>query len=407
MITGGGVAGVGGAGGDSSSTGGNTSAGGANNGGNTGAGGANNGGAVGQGGAGAMNSGGAGGSSGGGGSGGAGGTSTVGDLVVTTNADENDVGATATAPGGTGLSLREAITISNATPGVQSITFKSGVVVAPSSLLPSFTEPAHLIGGVVNWSAIVNCLVITASSTLIDGIEVYGCKGRPILVSSGSGTQVTNCNLHDNGQPLEVLAGATPSTIGPNNVVRNSGSHGIAIYADNSEVTGNRVFDSAVSDLFISGGTLNTRVVGNLLVRAGTSGIGMGATTANVVIWFNTVVENANTGVVVGQASGIDLRDNILAYNTLYGVVGTDSKFTQQDYNLFFGNGSGTCNPCTLGPHTVLADPLFVNCAADDFTLQAASPAGNVGIDLAVDRNGAGAGNFNGSAPDLGYWESP
>jgi hypothetical protein len=46
-----------------------------------------------------------------------------------------------------------------------------------------------------------------------------------------------------------------------------------------------------------------------------------------------------------------------------------------------------------------------VNAAGDDFTLQSGSPAIDAGIPVGSDRNGAGAGDYNGTAPDLGYWE--
>src|SRR5258708_4367972 len=47
--------------------------------------------------------------------------------TVTTLLDENDPGATAASPGGTGLSLREAIALANANPGNDTIFFASGL----------------------------------------------------------------------------------------------------------------------------------------------------------------------------------------------------------------------------------------------------------------------------------------
>jgi hypothetical protein len=44
------------------------------------------------------------------------------NFVVTTRIDEDDVGATVTDPGGTGLSLREALRLTDATPGPDTIT---------------------------------------------------------------------------------------------------------------------------------------------------------------------------------------------------------------------------------------------------------------------------------------------
>jgi hypothetical protein len=136
-------------------------------------------------------------------------------------------------------------------------------------------------------------------------------------------------------------------------------------------------------------------------------GIGMGTGTTGTVMWFNTIVQSGSNGISVGQATANDLRNNILAFNGANGVASTDAKFSQQDYNLFFGNVSGSCSPCTPGVHSVLLDPRFANAGADDYTLQTGSPAIDAGTPVASDRNGAASGNFNGSAPDLGYWESP
>ena len=50
------------------------------------------------------------------------------DFVVTTSADEADNGATVASPGGTGLSLREAIALANADPStIDTITFDASL----------------------------------------------------------------------------------------------------------------------------------------------------------------------------------------------------------------------------------------------------------------------------------------
>ncbi len=349
---------------------------------------------------------GSGGSSGGGGTGGSG---SVGDLIVTTNADEANAGATVAAPGGTGLSLREAITIANATAGAQTITFQNGIVVAQTSALPTIADALTISGGVVNGAGIPNnqdCLLIAAGPTTLDGLELYACRGRPIYVTGGNDVHISNCNVHDNSGPVQTADTAgTGTIIGPGNTIAGSTGHCTAIYNDNALVLDNRIQDCGGVVVFLSGTAANTRVIGNLLLR-GTFGISMGSGATGTVMWHNTIAQNSASGVNVGQASPNDLRNNIFALNSIYGVAASDARFTQNDHNLYFGNGSGTCNPCMLGTGSLQSDPLFVNAAGDDFTLQAASPAINAGTPLGVDRNGAAAGDFNGAAPDMGYWES-
>ena len=164
--------------------------------------------------------------------------------------------------------------------------------------------------------------------------------------------------------------------------------------------------DCANDGIFVSGKSAGSRMIGNLVVRADT-GVGMGVGASGSVMWFNTIVQSVASGFNIGQSSANDLRNNISAFNGAYGIVASDAKFTQQDDNGLFNNASGSCTVCTPGTHSVLLDPKFVSMATGDYTLQPGSPMINVGIAVGVDRNGAKAGDFDGSAPDLGFWESP
>jgi hypothetical protein len=344
------------------------------------------------------------------GAGGSGGASGAGGLIVTTNADENDAGATPTMPGGTGLSLREAITIANATAGAQTITFQNGVVVALTNTLPTITQSTTILGGSVNGTALANgrdCLVVGAGPSVIDGLAVTGCPGKPISVTGGNDVHISNCTVTQNAEPLEVgsVAG-TGTIIGPGNVITGSAGHCVAVYNSGTLVLDNRIIGCGTNGIFVSGRSATTSVIGNLIVRAET-GIGMAVGATGTVMWFNTVAQSVLHGINVGNSATNDMRNNILAFNGDAGTWGQDSRFSQQNYNLFFGNTNGTCSPCIPGPNSVFLDPRFVNAAADDYTLQAGSPAIDAGTPVAVDRNGAGSGNFNGTAPDLGYWEAP
>jgi len=327
---------------------------------------------------------------------------------VTTNADENDAGATPATPGGTGFSLREAITLANATAGAQTIGFKAGIVVAQTSPLPTLTQAATIIGGVVNASAVTakkECIVINGSSIVIDGLEIYGCRARPIYIIGGSSNQITNCNVHDNDAGVETGTSSGTLTIGPNNVIRNSGGSCVLINVDSAQVIDNRIDTCAANGVFLAS-SANSRVIGNLILR-GNPGIGTSSGTTNATIWHNTIALSGAMGMTAGSMTLGDVRNNIFALNGTYAFTGANGDFAFQDYNIYFGNPSGVCNGCTPGPNTSQLDPKFANVAGGDFTLLAGSPAINFGTILATDRNGAAPGNYNGTAPDAGYWESP
>jgi hypothetical protein len=348
------------------------------------------------------------GNSGNGGNSGSGGAP-AGDLVVTTGVDENDAGASVAAPGGAGLSLREAINIANTTAGAQVITFETGVVVALTDELPVISEGLTIAGGVVDGAGAPNnkdCLLVAAGPSTIDGLQITSCKGRPVYVTGGNDVHIRNCTVQTSGAALEVTATAgTGTVIGPDNTIAGSLSHCVAIYNDGSQVVDNRITDCGSSAVFLSGNVAGANIIGNLMLRAN-FGVGMASGTTGAVMWFNTIAQCASTAINVGQATANDARNNILANNGQYGVSGATSRFTHLDYNLSFGNGTTACNACTPGPNSLDVDPLFVNPAVDDYTLKIGSPAINAGTSLGVDRNGATVGDFNGAKPDLGYRES-
>src|SRR5258706_12056369 len=69
------------------------------------------------------------------------------DVVVTTSADENDANATPSTPGGTGLSLREAMTYVNGLAQAKVIHFKNPMTIITTAKLPALTAPGASIVG--------------------------------------------------------------------------------------------------------------------------------------------------------------------------------------------------------------------------------------------------------------------
>jgi PKD repeat protein len=339
------------------------------------------------------------------------------DLVlVTTAIDENDSGATPGTPQGTGLSLREAISYSNATAGKQSILVPAGFSIALSSQLPNPTDAAgvDIVGDGAVWDGTGmgpadDCIQPTAP-TRIFGFEIRNCRRSPLRLAFGAGdSQFSRLNIHDNSQP--VFLNDTNVLFGPDNEVSHSAGHCVSVVGQSDTIAWNYIHDCATRGIDLTGSSDGALVIGNV-ITASNPGIFFGAGSNSSVLVHNVVHANLGDGVWVGSFSdtGIELQNNILSSNAGYGLRATDSVFAVNDHNDYFGNVQGTCTSCSsLGPASLESDPLYLSPASDDYRLQLSSPNVNAGIDTGQDVNGPEPGNglFSGSNPDIGARESP
>lgn len=363
------------------------------------------------GGAGAMA--GAGGSTSAGGSGGTmgtgGGNASAADYHVTTGADEEDVGATATDPLGEGLSLREAILLANEEPGTQIVGIQPGLVTLLTEPLPAITGSLLLLGGQTEIDATSatttsGCIVVRAPVTL-ENFTIRGCPAEPVYVGSGSGSQIRTVRFIDNAKALTTSETASRTRIGPDNEFFGSASDAIALAGAEDQVFDSTIRAPGGNGIFVDTGATNASIVGNLIVRA-VRGVSFSSGADGATIWHNTIVSSTESGIATGQSAGLDVRNNIFTHAANYGVAGDDAAFSALDHNLYFDNGLGDCNPCTVGTNAVLADPLYQNVHGDQFTVQPTSPAIDAGQDTGADVNGVRSGLFDGLAPDLGFAEA-
>jgi hypothetical protein len=335
------------------------------------------------------------------GSGGAGSGGAMGTYHVTTNSGDGSPG-----------SFRAAVDAAMAAGTPASITFEPDLVITMSEKVPTTSSDIEILGNNTHLdfsslSGNPDCFFAIGGTLVLDGLEISGCPNNPIVLSASVNSQITNCYIHDNGGYIATGTSSSGTVIGPDNVIVNSGGHGLFLNAAGDVVIDNQIFDSTGSGVYLSGTADSSSVIGNLIVRSNV-GIQFASGTTGTSVFWNTIATTSGNCITVGQATGIDIRNNIISYCGIYGVVGAQANLAALTHNLFFQNGTAHCSQCTPGTGSLVdVDPLFTDFAGDNFFPALGSPVIDAGVDITgVDRNRSGPGNSYGLAPDIGYVET-
>ena len=124
----------------------------------------------------------------------------------------------------------------------------------------------------------------------------------------------------------------------------------------------------------------------------------------------NTICHGANGGMAC-YSYGALIKNNIIAFNTTYGIWGGGNQITPT-YNDVYGNNSNYSAGAGPGVGSISVDPLFVSVPDHDYHLTHESPCINAGDpnpqynDLDGTRNDLGAYPFLGGFPvalDIAY----
>jgi hypothetical protein len=305
-----------------------------------------------------------------------------GCLVVTTVTDELDSGESATPPHlGSGLSLREAITLANAAPGAGCVGFVAPLALTWTMNPPTISDALELHG---------------AGSVLADAQNV---ASGLVVGAGGGGTVIEDLAVVGYDQGITVSAGNV--TLGPG--VRVEGNNvGVRLFAAGSRIVGSRILTSNGSGVEVQAN--DTTIDLTVVAHNGAAGIITSAGVSGLTVRHVTLDGNATGCNFRSNPTGVLIRNTIISHSAGAGIDASGATQMDVDYVDTFGNNVA-CSGCTLGARSILGDPGFVDAAALDYHLVATSPAIDVGIDTALDVNGAGAGRFNGAAPDLGAFE--
>ncbi len=259
-----------------------------------------------------------------------------------------------------------------------SVTFSGGA--ANSSLIAGFTiwgsGPAvHVPAG--DSPSIEDCVIRDNSASAGSGLYIRGsvqvrrCEfsnnsassvGGPIYLRGATDVVIDSCLFHDN-----VTGNTGPIRI--ENCRRISFSHNVAHNNDGGP-GGGFVYVQGSSDLHI---------FNNTIVRNRASGRG--------------------SGISVHSGSGIDIRNNIVAFNEGSPGIYAPAAGIVLEYNDVYGNARGDYSGALPGTGSISDDPIFVDTASADFSLFPVSPCVDAGDPAPVYIDPDGTRNDMGATP--------
>jgi parallel beta helix pectate lyase-like protein len=219
-------------------------------------------------------------------------------------------------------------------------------------------------------------------------LEIEGAywRIRGFVVQGARGTSSTNVYFESSAHHVELVG----------NEVRRSQDQGVYSEeeTDHLFILANRIHDNGIDHrpgqhqshgIYLQG---TGHVVVNNAIWDHREGFGIQVYDQNAgsIIVHNTVVGSGHSAIVVGGSGGVSnitIRNNILAFNSNYGVQMDSDCPTGRvgiDTNVIYGNREGTiergCSKVAIG-RNLGGNPRFVSYARRNLALAAGSPAIN------------------------------
>jgi predicted outer membrane repeat protein len=283
------------------------------------------------------------------------------------------------------LAVIDTVFISNTAQGAGGGLYGVGAVIDGSLFQSNQCVEDYCSGGA---AMIVGDLAISATqlisnTSLGDGGALFADRPVTLTKSVFLGNTCTGSTCVGGG-----LYAETTLTASDTQFVRNLASQGGGLYQGSG--TGR-----IVNDLFASN------------VATGAQGAALLFASSGKVDVIHTTIASpiaSNGSAIQVQAGTVYLTNTIIASHTI-GISRT-AGMVNQDYNLFFGNGSNTAGIIIGGAHNITGDPKFVNAAGDDYHLRVGSAAINAGMNAGVLVDFDGEVRPQGPGFDIGFDES-
>lgn len=279
----------------------------------------------------------------------------------------------------------------------------------------------------------------------ISNVEMRYHGAAALFTTNAHSNEFLNLNIHHNDHKL------SPGDPGYTTRV-----YGLYCESANNLIQGCQFYANRERGIHLYSGQTwkpdNTQILGNRCYANGWSGILVG-TGANVLVANNECYNNGDqsiAGYTGDQRNGIDAWSGAndgtqVLHNTCWGnarhafAFGPNTRNLTAKNNIFFGSSGSYhavkiytgCTVVEFSNNTIYhansslrlsndsgvtitstnnADPVFVDTATADFTLQAASPCIDIGVTTGVGTDTAGIIRPQGTAPDHGaneYLDDP
>jgi parallel beta-helix repeat protein len=267
---------------------------------------------------------------------------------------------------------------------------------------------------------VFNCIGITDSHTIIEGLTITGglvssnfSKGGGLYISAGSVLTLRNNIIQNNNMETWGEGGAfyisrsspviTSNDISNNSAGWASDGNAFAIYSSSPLIEKNTLLNNTGTGSLTSSCILisdhnyqsgSPKIIGNLIAKNYQNGIVCEHGSPTII--NNTISDNSQHGIYINWGTPDSIFNNIISYNAGYGIYEYYSSYDPGKvwYNLFYSNSEGLYydegstgyfTAATLNSsvaeckNNLSGDPVFVDKTNNKYRIFAGSPAINAG----------------------------